>query len=102
MKQVEIHLVGPDPKAKDLFHGVYQPADKALETKQQKLRESVSTFSDYPEPELDLDDVCEDPEFGPCRYDFRKGFTIHHPWGCDGLGYGCPGQSRDTRFDVEI
>jgi hypothetical protein len=77
VKQVEIRLVGPDPNAKDLFHGVYQPADKALETKEQRLRENASTFSDYPEPERDLYDDYGDHEFDPCRYDFRKGFTIH-------------------------
>ena len=77
VKQVEIRLVGPDPNTKDLFHGVFQPADKALETKEQRLRENASTFSDYPEPEPDLYDDYEDHESDPCWYDFRKGFTIH-------------------------
>ena len=80
VKQVEIRLVGPDPKAKGLFHGVYQPADKALETKKQKLWESMSTFSDYPKRESGA-------EFDPCRYDYKRGFTVHHPYDCDLLEY---------------
>lgn len=83
MKQVEIRLIGPDPKAKDLFYGVYQPADKALETKEQRLRESASTFSNHLELEPDLYGDNDDPEH--CRYDSRAGFTVHHPWACDGL-----------------
>jgi hypothetical protein len=54
------------------------PSDKALETEKQKLRESMSTFSDYPYPE-------PEPEFGPYRYDYQRGFTVYHPEDCGGL-----------------
>jgi hypothetical protein len=79
VKQVAIRLAGPDPNTKDLFHGVYKPADKALETKEQRLRENAGTLPDYPEPERGLydDDDYGDHESDPCWYDFRKGFTIH-------------------------
>jgi len=79
VKQVAIRLAGPDPNTKDLFHGVYKPADKALEAKEQRLRENAGTLPDYPEPERGLyeDDDYGDHESDPCWYDFRKGFTIH-------------------------
>ncbi|KFY29419.1 hypothetical protein V493_02375 [Pseudogymnoascus sp. VKM F-4281 (FW-2241)] len=86
VKQVEIRLVGPDPNAKDLFYGVYQPADKFLETKKQRLQESVSTFSETLEPEqddyndyVDYDDYYENDL---CWYDSMKGSTVHVPWNC--------------------
>lgn len=82
VKRVEICLVGPDPKTKDLFYGVYQPADKALETEKQKLRESISTFSGYPKP-----DSFDELEFGPCWYDYERGFTVHSPEVCSLLDY---------------
>lgn len=68
-------FVGPDPKAKDLFHGVYKPVDKGLETEKQKLWESMSTVTipDYREP---------DP---------KRGITVHKI-DCPGNGFGstCP------------
>ncbi|KAH7311900.1 hypothetical protein BKA65DRAFT_574573 [Rhexocercosporidium sp. MPI-PUGE-AT-0058] len=72
MKQVEIRLVSPDPKDKDLFHGVYQSVDKVLETEKQKLWESMSTTTlpDYREPECE--EEFYDPWFYPCRYAPRK------------------------------
>ncbi|KFY83545.1 hypothetical protein V498_07991, partial [Pseudogymnoascus sp. VKM F-4517 (FW-2822)] len=96
VKQVEIRLVGPDPNAKDLFYGVYQPVDKALEIKKQRLQERVSTFSETPEPERDYyndyDNQDEYYDNDTCWYDFRKGSTVHIPWNCEGLvaGEDCP------------
>ncbi|PVH70646.1 hypothetical protein DL98DRAFT_540678 [Cadophora sp. DSE1049] len=91
VKQVEIRLVSPDPNAKDLFLGVYQPADKALETWKQKLRESMSTFSHDPEPEIDdgRDHISDG-----CYYDFGKGFTTHNLWDC--IGYSDPDGGTPT------
>lgn len=85
VKQVEIRLVGPDPKAKDVFYGVYQLADKALETEKQKLRESMSTvtLSDTPPDHKDLDyeeQYYEEKYYEDlyvCRYDPETGFTRH-------------------------
>lgn len=79
VKQVKIRLVGPDPKAKDLFYGVYQPADKALETEKRKLRESMSTFSEY-DPEQYPDIVF--PGDIPCWYDHRSGHMVHNEDTC--------------------
>lgn len=89
VKQVEIRLVGPDPNSKNLFYGVYQPVDKALETKQQRLQESVNTFLETLESEQDdHDDLIDYDDYDyyyndPCEYDFGKGSTMHNPWNCD-------------------
>ena len=94
VKQIEIRLINPDPKAKDLFYGVYQPADKALETRKQKLLESMSTFSPDPDPDPDPDPFDDLSEFDPCWYDHKRGFTVQRE-GCDHHIYGGYGDDPD-------
>lgn len=104
VKQVEIRLVGPDPKAKDVFYGVYQLADKDLETEKQKLRESMSTvtLSDTPPDREDLyhedlyyeEQYYEDPDV--CRYDPETGST-RHGTDCDIFYY-----DPETDYDISI
>jgi hypothetical protein len=73
-----------------------------------------SAFSDYPEPERKLHDDYEDHEFDPCRYDFRKSFTIHQrdddglaTCGVEFLDITCPAkefyenQKPPTRMKME-
>jgi hypothetical protein len=100
VKQVEIRLVGPDPKAKDVFHGVYQPADKVLESEKQKLWESMSTvtlphYLDYYLP--DNEESMSEEEYHelqsyPCQYDTKRGLTVH--------GKDCHGLTHDLEEDI--
>ncbi|KFZ03646.1 hypothetical protein V502_10773 [Pseudogymnoascus sp. VKM F-4520 (FW-2644)] len=95
VKQVEIRLVGPDPKANDIFHGVYQLADKALETEKQKLRERMSKarLPDYDDLEYEYLEYV-------CQYDPETGYTGH--WrDCDGIGYD-PEEDIDTLSTCDV
>ncbi|KFY19200.1 hypothetical protein V493_08081 [Pseudogymnoascus sp. VKM F-4281 (FW-2241)] len=101
VKRVDIRLVGPDAKAEDVFHGVYQPADKALETEMEKLRESAreaemqnpeESTGIFADSESKLDPYDDDlSEIDPCWYNHDKGFTIHNPEVCGVLKYGYNG-----------
>jgi len=92
VKQVEVRLVGPDPDARDVFHGVWRLVDAEIEAEKQELLERVSTsklerestFSDYPEPDPWGEDNFESY---PCRYDYKRGFTDHNPLCCDTYQY---------------
>jgi hypothetical protein len=103
MKQVEIRLGSPNPKAKDQFLGIYQLAGKTLEITRQKLRESMSTTTlpDYRKPETK--EEFRDPCFHPCRYNSKRGFTDHNPERCDGGAFDPEmGVIMDSTCSVEV
>lgn len=101
VKQVMIRLVGVDPKAEDLLYGVYQPADKALETEKRNLQGSMSTFSEY-DPEQDPSfDFPEDMQDIPCWYDHKSGITVHNEDTCIPFNCDYDGDIPNIKCDVQ-
>jgi hypothetical protein len=84
VEQVKIRLVGPIARAKDLFHGVYNPANKAIEAEKRKLQETIRAFPEFSVPNSD-DDFSEGD---PCFYDYKHGSIYHNEQYCDLLTYG--------------